>query len=440
MKKFAYPSLILALIIVLGFTMYKKYTSKTNEAPALKERAVNVGLTSEWLNTEKAVEGLLDKIRRNPNDKKAKLQLAMAYVQEGRVTGDHAYYDEATLKLVADVLAKEPQNYEALSIKTTVLLSQHHFTEALSEATNIVTLNPDAAFGYGLLCDAYVELGKYPEAVAAADKMNALRPDLRSYSRISYLREIHGDYEGAKKAMELAMQSGVIGMEQTEWCRTQLGKLCEVTGDVASAENHYKIALEVRPEYAYALAGMGRLASQKGHYTEEASLFERAVESVNDPAFYDDLSEAYRLDNQQVKAEEAVKKVVTLLGGNHDTNPNLKHDTALPQHGHYADKELAEAYLKINDLEHALVHAQLELQRRPDNIDVNEVMAWVFYKNGENEKALNHIEKALKTGSQKAALLWKAGNIYIKNKQVEKGNTLINKALRVNKYLKTELL
>ena len=440
MKKIAFPSLVLVLAIILSFTVYKKYTTKTNEAPALKERAVNVGLTSEWLNTEKAVEGLLDKIRRNPNDKKAKLQLAMAYVQESRVTGDHAYYDEAALKLVADVLEKEPQNYEGLCIKTTVLLSQHHFTEAHNEAESIVKLNPDAAFGYGLLCDAYVELGKYTEAVAAADKMNALRPDLRSYSRISYLREIHGDYEGAKKAMELAVQSGVIGMEQTEWCRTQLGKLCEVTGDVAAAENHYKIALEVRPDYAYALAGMGRLATQKGKYTEGVSYFEKATKNVNDPTFYDDLAEAYHLNNQQVKAEETVKKVVTLLGGNHDTNPNLKHDTALPQHGHYADKELAEAYLKISDLEHALVHAQLELQRRPDNIDVNEVMAWVYYKNGENEKALNHIEKALKTGSQKAALLWKAGNIYVKNNQAEKGNSLIKKALQVNKYLKTELL
>jgi tetratricopeptide (TPR) repeat protein len=439
MKKFAYPTLVLTLVIILGF-MYKRHQTKINEAPALKERAVNVGLTSEWLNTKKAIEGLLDKIRQNPTDKKAKLQLAMAYVQESRVTGDHAYYDDAALKLVANVLEKEPQNYEALSIKTTILLSQHHFTEALTEAVNVVKLNPDAAFGYGLLCDAYVELGNYEKAVEAADKMNALRPDLRSYSRISYLREIHGDYEGAKKAMELAVQSGVIGMEQTEWCRTQLGKLHEMTGDAAAAENQYKIALEVRPNYAYALAGIGRLAAQKGNYTEGGKLFETALKNVNDPAFYDDLSECYVLDNQRVKAEESVKKVIELLGGNHDTDPNHKHDEKLPPHGHYADKELAEAYLKISDLEHAQVHAQLEIQRRPDNIDVNELMAWVSYKSGDDKKALNFIEKALKTGSQKPELLWKAGNIYVKNNQVEKGNNLINKALRINKYLKTQLL
>ncbi len=439
MKKYAYPTLVLALVILLGF-MYIKHKSKINEAPALKERAVNVGLTSEWLNTQKAVEGLLDKIRRNPTDIKPKLQLAMAYVQESRVTGDHAYYDEAALKLVAAVLDKEPQNYEALSIKTTVLLSQHHFTEAFQEAENIVKQNPDAAFGYGLLCDASVELGKYAEAVQAADKMNALRPDLRSYSRISYLREIHGDYKGAKVAMELAVQSGVIGMEQTEWCRTQLGKLHEMTGDLAEAENQYKITLEVRPDYAYALAGMGRLASQKGQYTEGVSFFEKAAKNVKDPAFYEDISEIYLLDNQQVKAEEAAKKVIDLLGGNENKSPNSKKNEALLLHGHYADKEVAEAYLKINDLQQAFVHAQAEYERRPDNIDVNELMAWTFYKKGDNQKALTHIEHALRTGSQNAALLWKAGNIYLKNNQTEKGNGLITKALRINKYLKTQYL
>ena len=439
MKKLAFPMLVVALIITLGF-VYKKYETKKNAIPILKERPLNVSLTSEWLNTKQAVQGLLDKIRRNPNDNKAKLQLAMAYVQESRVTGDHAYYDEATLRLVAEVLEKEPQNFEALSIKATVLLSQHHFSEALTESLNVVKLNPDAAFGYGLLCDAYVELGNYDEAVKSADKMNELRPDLRSYSRIAYLREIHGDYDGAKKAMEMAVKAGITGFEQTEWCRTQLGKLYEQTGDLANAEKEYKIALEVRPDYAFALAGMGRLATLKGNYTEGVSLLEQATKNMNDPSFYDYTSDAYYLGNQRAKAEEVAKKLIATLGGYHNESPNDKHDTTIPQHGHYTDKELAEAYLKISDLSHALSHVTLEYQRRPDNIDVNELMAWVLYKNGDNGQALTHIEKAMRTGSQKPSLLWKAGNIYVKNNQVEKGNKLIEKALQINKYLQVEIL
>ena len=439
MKKLLFPTIVVALLVTLGF-VYKKYETKKDETPQLKTRAVNASLNSEWLNAKQAIEGLLDKIRRHPNDLKAKTQLAMAYVQEGRISGDHAYYDDASLKLISQVLEKEPDNIDALSVKATILLSQHHFADALVVAKDLTVKNPDAAFTYGLLCDAYVELGNYEEAVKAADRMNSIRPDLRSYSRISYLREIYGDYKGAKEAMELAVKSGVIGMEQTEWCRTQLGKLCEMTGDTDAADRHYQMALSARPDYAYALAGLGRLARQKGNYTEGVTYLESAIKNMKDPAFYEELSDIYVLQNQRAKAEDAAKTVIQLLGGNHTDTTHQQTDANMPQHGHYSAKELAEASLKIGDLSHAIDYATFEYGIRPDNIDINELMAWVYFKNGEYGKAIFNIEKALRTGSQKPTLLWKAGNIYLKNNQIEKGNALINKALQINKFLQPEII
>lgn len=52
----------------------------------------------------------------------------------------------------------------------------------------------------------------------------SIRPDLRSYSRISYLREIYGDLDGAIEAMKLAVTAGYPGYEQTAWARLTLGK------------------------------------------------------------------------------------------------------------------------------------------------------------------------------------------------------------------------
>jgi hypothetical protein len=54
------------------------------------------------------------------------------------------------------------------------------------------------------LVDGNVEMGNYATAIEEADKMISIRPDIRSYSRASYLREIHGDYPGAIDAMKLA--------------------------------------------------------------------------------------------------------------------------------------------------------------------------------------------------------------------------------------------
>jgi tetratricopeptide (TPR) repeat protein len=64
----------------------------------------------------------------------------------------------------------------------------------------------------------------------------------------------------------------------------------------------------------------------------------------------------------------------------------------------------------------------------------------VQYKSGAFDKAVPYIEKALRTGSQKAELLWKAGQIFLKNNQDKRGNELINKALKVNKNLDVNLI
>ena len=144
-----------------------------------------LGSSSEWLNTKAAIEGLIYKVNSNPDDKRSMLALGMAYIQESRVSGNHTYYDKASLELFERVLKSEPENYEALVGKSTVLLSQHHFSDALPVAELALKINPQSSTVYGLLTDVFVETGNYEKAIEMADKMASIRPDMRSYSRIS---------------------------------------------------------------------------------------------------------------------------------------------------------------------------------------------------------------------------------------------------------------
>src|SRR4030095_546873 len=112
----------------------------------------------------------------------------------------------AAIKLLQSVLDKDPKNFEAMCTLGTVYLSQHHFQQGLEMGLKAQKISPYAAVVYGILTDSYVELGKYDSAVIAADSMCALRPDLRSYSRISYIREIYGDVPGAVEAMQYACE------------------------------------------------------------------------------------------------------------------------------------------------------------------------------------------------------------------------------------------
>lgn len=401
---------------------------KVNPQGAYIEPRGTYALSAEWLNSKAAIEGLVAKIEANPEDYKSMLMLAQAYVQESRNTGDHAFYDKAALDLTDKIIAKEPRNFEAHCCKATVLLSQHHFAEALGVASKAKEINPNSAFIYGILCDANVELGNYDEAVNMADKMNSLRPDIRSYSRISYLREIYGDLPGAISAMKLAVASGYPGLEQTEWARVFLGHLYENMGSLDSAEQQYSIALQERPDYPFALAGKGRIAKARGKYPEAITYYEKADKMILEYSFSDELTDLYLLQNQKSKSEETAEKVIELLAPPSDLESQSGH-------GHYADRELAYAYIKSGDLDKALEHAQIEYNRRPQNIDVCETVAWVRYKRGEYAEANKLMATALRTGSQNPVLLCRAGLIKIKTGDAAGGKTLVQKAVSLNPFM-----
>ncbi len=422
----AFTSILLASIFI-----FSKKAELPTKTPSFKERS-GLAKTGEWLNTKKAMEGLLAAIEQHPNDYKSMLLLSQAYIQEGRETGNHGYYDKAALDVLETILKNEPNNFEALCSKATVLLSQHHFTEGLAIAQKALPLNNNSAFIYGILCDANLELGDYKNATIMADKMVSIRPDIRSYARISYLREIYGDVPGAIEAIKLAVSAGYPGLEQTEWTRCILAHLYENKGSLDSAEIQYRVALQERPNYAFAIAGLGHIAKVKGNYKEAISYYEQAKTLITEFSFSDELTDLYKLTNQIEKATTNAQEVITMLG----PNVNVEGESG---HGHYADKELAYAYLKINDVDNALRHALLEHERRPNNIDVSETLAWAYYKKGNFKDANTYIDVALKTGSKNPTLLCRAGLIKTKYNQVPLGKQLITQALSINPFLETEL-
>jgi tetratricopeptide (TPR) repeat protein len=101
-------------------------------------------------------------------------------------------------------------------------------------------------------------------------------------------------------------------------------------------------------------------------------------------------------------------------------------------HGHYADRELAYAYLKINNTDKALEHAMLEYNRRPKNIDVCETVAWVYYKQKNYAKANEFISKALRTGCKNPSLLCRAGLIKFKAGKHTEGKKILDLAFKNN--------
>jgi len=428
-KRFTYPIILFLFAVASGFIILKYQKDRSKKESELFEiipRKGNSAQSSEWTLSKKVSVRLIQKIENDPSDIKSRIALAAIYLQEARSSGNFAYYDRAALSCVNTVLKKEANNFEALTFKATIYLSQHHFAEGLKLATQILKTYSYNAFVYGILVDANVELGKYKAALDDADKMVSIRPDIRSYSRISYLREIYGDIPGAIEAMKLAVEAGSPGSESTEWARVQLGKLYEQLGEMKYAEMYYTISLENRPGYPYALAGLARIAANKKDYKKTIELYQRADSASNDYSFKDALVEVYRLTGNGDQSLNVANAIVDEM--EKAANAMAKGDSS----GHYADKEMAYAYLAVANYDKAIEHALLEYNRRPDNIDANETAAWVYYKKTDYSKAELYIKAAVRTGCKNPTLLCRAGLICAKAGDKPGAKEYLQRALKNN--------
>ena len=423
-------TLVFAVAIIAIIYNYSK-TQKEKETTVyeLLARKGGAAQTKEWVAVKKRASDLAAALKLDPSDAKSSLKLASLFIQEARETGNYVYYDMAAMRQINAVLKEQPNNFDALVFKALIQMSQHHFSDGLVTAEVARKINPYNGYIYGLLVDGNVEMGQYDSAVVYADKMVAVRPDLTSYSRVSYLREIYGDYQGSIKAMKMAVETGGAGDEHTEWTRVQLASLYEKIGDFNKADTLYQYALTLRPNYPYALAGLGRVALAKNEYKKAITYFEQADALISDNSFKEELVDIYRLAGETKKAEDMAKAVIADL--NKDAQAGINDENI----GHYADKELAYAYLKIGNTDKALEHAMLEYNRRPDNIDVNEAVAWVYYKKDDAAKAVPYIKAALKTNSKNPVLLSRAGLIYNKAGDKAMAKTMLQLATTTNAFI-----
>ena len=356
-----------------------KSSSSNLEIPALFERTGDLAKAQEWQKTREKVDELKTKLAKDPNDVKVRLQIATIYLSEARITGEHPYYYPAVLKILDGILYLNPNNFEAITYKSSVKMSQHQFAEARDLAEAARKINPSNAYVYGVLVDANVELGNYKEAIAMSDKMQALKPSLESYSRASYLREIYGDFKGSISAMKLAVEAGMPGSEPFCWSKKTLGHLYESTGELDKAQQQYDDILVVRPSYAFAYGGQARILKEKKQYDKALEVLGKATKIMPEFSFHEEMAEIYDLQGNHEKALNKYEEVALML----DLDAKS---------GHAVDLELCKLYTKAGKMDLALKYGLIEYKKRPKNIDVNHAMA-------------------MSTGSKDPELLMDAGKI-----------------------------
>ena len=147
---------------------------------------------------------------------------------------------------------------------------------------------------YGMLTDANIELGKYDDAEKSAQWMLDLRPgNIPALTRAAYLRELFGDIEGAIELMQAAF--GRMPYQETEdraWVLTQIGHLELVRQRPAEAERALEQALELFPNYHYALGSLAEVRTAQKRHREAADLQQQRYAVAPHPENLYELAEA----------------------------------------------------------------------------------------------------------------------------------------------------
>lgn len=380
-------------VIVLGLRAASKSPRPENRT----ERKWEINAGSIATPADKLIGTAQTLIEKLPSDPRGFNLLAAAFMQKSRETGDFSLNNKAE-EAVNRSLALSSENYDALKLRAKLLLTYHRFPEALEIAKRAQSVRPEDHDIYGALTDALVELGDYQAAVESAQKMVDLRPDTASYSRVSYLRYLHGDTEGAVTAMRAAVEAAnPKDPESFAWCRVQLGKELINAGKLNDAEREFDHALYLFPDYHTALAAKGYARYLAHDPTQAVHYYERAQERVPLPDYSIALGELYAKLGRESEAKKQFELVDFI-------------ERAGAIQGTYS-RQLALFWANHDQrLDEALDIALSERRSRWD-IYTCDVLAWCLYKKGRLDEAKAAIDEALHLGTRDPLLLYHAGMI-----------------------------
>ncbi|MGA8233471.1 MAG: tetratricopeptide repeat protein [Candidatus Acidiferrales bacterium] len=394
--------------------------------------AGSVPLRAQQNATDDLIKNLQARVKRNPEDHAGYASLGAAYLQKGRETADAADYELAkgALEKSLDLLSNDPAAAFAMTQMAVVGMVEHRFEDALTWAQRALALGSGDPSPWAIAGDALADVGDYKGASEAYSRLQSsfgsedqkLALSYQRDSRMSFLRFVAGDTQGAIQLMRSAVRTAMethMPPENIAWSEYQLGEEFFLAGETKAAEKAYLASLDECPNYYRALAGLAKVRASQGRYIDAVKLYQGAIARVPYPEYAAALGDIYYKLGQ---IEDAKKQyaLVEFIGYLSQLNQQIHNrDLAL----FYADHGL-----KLNE---SLALAQKELEVRRD-IYTWDVLAWSLLKNDKPQEAAQAISHALEQGTKDPHLFFHAGMIYERLGDSPKAKDYLQRALETN--------
>jgi tetratricopeptide (TPR) repeat protein len=370
--------------------------------------------------TDTLIGSLQEKVRENPKDFDSHINLANAYLQKVRETGDPTLYTK-TEDLLGEAQKLDDHSPELFATRGRLALARHDFAAALQNGTRALALDPESASYHGIVGDAQIELGMYDEAINSYQEMVDRRPDFDSFSRVAYARELYGDPEGSIEAMEFALQAGSGTPENVAWAHVQLGNLWFTSGKLVEAQKAYGLSNRTAGAYAPALAGQAKIAAARGDLEQAATFYRQAFNRMPLPEYAIALGDVYAVMGEKVKAEEQYDLVKSM-------------DKLLRANGVDTDLEIALFNADHDiDLQPSLAKARAAYDARP-SIHAADALAWTLFKTGNYKEAQKYSSEAIRLGTRDPLKLFHAGMISKALGEKEQAHAYLQQAIDLNPH------
>lgn len=362
---------------------------------------------------------LQERLTRLPNDHGAWSALGIAYLDEAVATANPAFYSKAEGAFQRSLTIEPEENAGAVTGQAALAASRHDFGTALKLARTSQRFNAYSAANQGVLVDALVELGQYDEAEVELQRMVDLKPSVASFTRVSYYRELRGDLNGAKKALEQASAFASRANDDAFIAR-YLGELEFSRGDLPAALKHYDAGIEAAPDNAALLAARAKARIAGGQVEEGLQDYRLSTTMVPLSANIADYAVALRVAGQPKEAAQQDALTRTTY-------------TLLRSSGSNVDLELS-MYEADRGNGKAAVQAATREYRRRASIHTEDALGWALHVAGDDKAALKHARAAERLSATNAVFAYHRGMIEHSLGMTTAARKSLQRALRINPY------
>lgn len=341
------------------------------------------------------VASLQTRLQRLPGDDASWAALALAYVEQARLTGDPSYYPKAEAAVAESLQLVPEANSAALASSAALAAARHDFGAALADADAALAVSPRDSRALAVRVDALTELGRYREQMRALRQADRRQPGLPVLTRYSYAFELRGRL--AEATALLARPLNGASHSDRGFLLTQMAELERRRGLLDRAGRHLDQALVEAPGYLPALVSRARLAVARGDVAAAERRWRAVVRRLPLPEYLVQLGELQLHRGADAAARRQFTVVRSTTGLLADGGVDTDLEVALFEADHGSPGA-------------ALAMAREEWAQRR-SIHVADALAWALHVNGRDQEALAFARQATRLGTREAGLWLHRGTI-----------------------------